>query len=143
MLLSEAYQLQLGVKSKNRNPVDCFIGSSYKDNPLQNHQLFRQACYQTKDLYSKDLIKPICRSFNFSKNGDFLVAGVRTDDGVKVALWQTSQFLGITNVSKPTLIMDFKHGLNSIRNITTSPDDTRIISNGEFLPAIAIHDIQR
>ena len=138
MLPSEAYQLQLGVKNRSCNSSTAQL----KDNPFQNHQLFRQACHQNKALYLKDFRVPFSDSFDFSKNGDFLVAGV--NDGVKVGLWRTAHFLGITNEPKPTLIMDFKHGHNldlPIRNITTSSDDTRIISNN--MSAIAIHDIQR
>ena len=137
MLPSEAYQLQLGFKSQNRSPVDSFVGSSYKSNPFQNHQLFRQACYQTKDLYSKDLIKPICRSFNFSINEDFFVAGA-VNSG-KVALWNTTQFLVITNKLKPIYSMDYDDS-DTMINIFTSPDDLRIVSNGLF--RIAILDIQ-
>ena len=70
------------------------------------------------------------------------MAGVKdgVNVGVKVALWRTVQFLGITNEPKPTLIMDVKDRC-LFRNITTSSDDTRIISNGTS--AIVIHDIQR
>ena len=133
MMPSEAYS-DLFLSSKS--PAKRLIDSSYKSNPFQNHQLFRQACHQTKDFYSKEFFFPFTSSFNFSKNGDFFVAGM-IEDG-KVALWNTTQFLGTSGNPKPALTMDFEHN-HLIRNVTTSPDDLKIFSNGT--DEIAIHDV--
>ena len=76
------------------------------------------------------------RSFDFSRNGDFLVS---VSLGV-VVWWLTAKFLGINTNLKPTLTMDFKHHTEMICNTTTSPaDDDKIISNGS--KEIAVHDV--
>ena len=141
MMPSEAYS-DLFLSSKS--PAKRLIDSSYKSNPFQNHQLFCQSCHQTKDFYRKEFLFPDPTSFNFSKNGDFFVAGMVKDG--KVALWNTTQFLGTSVNPKPAL-MDFEHGL--IRNVTTSPDDLKIFSNALKIRyiwndtdgGIAIHDV--
>ena len=137
MLPSEAYQHQLGVKRLCHSTVGHVMGSSYyKSNQFQNHQLFRQACHQNETLHSKEYNIHKIHSFDFSKNGDFFVAGIHPG---KVALWHTAQFLGNERKPKPTSIMDFHHQSQNILNITTSPDDLRIFSN-DGLDEIAIHD---
>ena len=120
----------------SKSLVKCLIDASYKSNPFLNHQLFRQACNQTKHLYSKGLnVSSLVDAFDYSKNGDFFVAG--TFQGT-VALWRTAQFLGTSGNPKPALTMDFEHN-HLIRNVTTSPDDLKIFSNGT--DEIAIHDV--
>ena len=126
------------------NPVKYIMGSSYsKSNQhfQMNHQLFRQACHQTKSLNHKDL-----NQFNdlrlstvdFSKNGDFFVCG--TGQGT-VALWRTVQFLGIISNPKPTLIIESLNLLSCFHiKVTTSPDDRRIISN-DCSTGICFHDV--
>ena len=151
MLPSEVYQLQHGVKSQSnmKSPaVTHFISSSYKSNPFQNHQLFRQACHQTKHLYSKRFnVSSVMSSqtpshaYAFSKNGDFFVTSM--DWGTvraTVALLPTVEFMGISNKLKPTLTMDFKHKwFPGVSCLTTSPDDGKLFSNGDR--EIAIHDV--
>ena len=135
MLPSEAYQHQLGIRSHGKTSVRHYIDQSYKNNSFQNHQLFRQACYQTKALHCKDLYLPFLISFDFFRNGEFFVAG--TFDG-NVALWHTTQLLGHLNLVQPTSIFKIFENGNMVSSIATSPDDKRIVCND--MRNIAIHD---
>lgn len=138
MLPLEAYQYQIGVKSQSnmKSPVTRFISSSYKSNPFLKHQLFRQACYQPKHLYSKDLnITKEITSFGFSKNGDFFVGAVFCGPMV---LWHTTQFLGVSYKPR-ALTLDVEHRHNMVYELTTSPDDHKILSS--IYLKIQIHDV--
>ena len=124
-------------KNKRNYSVNRIIGQSYDPDSHLNHQFFRRACHQPGTLCSQDFVEiSEMKSFDFSKNGDFFISGLR--EGT-VALWRTVQFLGNIENPKPIIMKSLKPA-RFIRNVTTSPNDRTIFSNK--LTEISLHDVQ-